>query len=242
MRKRGRMFLISAGLCLLAAGARAEDALVVISIAGHIPELHEGQTVKPGAPVRLPAATEVRLLAPSGKVITLQGPYSGPAAQQTDAKSAGGDGQGLASLSKFLTERKMSSASLGTMRSAALPQRLREPQDPWLVVLEDSGQQCARSSKIGLWRRNSSATETLMLRSQDGAAAKLSWAAGDNSQELGQEFAIDGLTFQAVLGSRTSAITLHLLPASLSNPVAIANWMIGKGCRRQAELYLDKLP
>ncbi len=242
MMGRALTHLIAAGFCLASAMALAAGELVVISVTGLVPDVQEGQTILPQSPIRVPPASTVRLLSASGKVIAIQGPYSGPALAQAEAKSATDGSPGVAKLAKFLTERQMAGGALGTMRSAAAPNKAREPQDPWMVAIEDSGAQCARPQKVDLWRKEARATETLLLRSAGGAQAKLSWMAGDNSQELGREFVSDGQSFQAALGSRTSAITLHLLPPSLANPVDIAAWLIEQGCRRQAELYLDKLP
>ncbi len=248
---RRALILIAAGIGLMTTAALAEGELVIISVTGLVPDLREGQAVAAGAAIRLPPASTVRLLAASGKVVTVQGPFSGPVPLPSDTKPAGGGTPGLARLARFLTERPvetegslgvMREVSLGAARPDELRPRLREPSDPWQVVAEESGAQCARPPAVDLWRKDAGTAATLERPAPPGPAAKTAWPAGKNRLGLPPEFAVDGSTLRVTLGGRTNAITLHLLPTSLSNPVEIVNWMIDKNCHRQAALYLEKLP
>jgi hypothetical protein len=225
---------------LFALAARAEGELVVIAVTGDLPNLKVGQTVKPGSPIALPAATTLRLLSAAGKTITLTGPYSGPLAAPAEPGGAGTD---LARLAKHLTERPLATGALGTVRSAALPHAmLRDPSDPWMIVIHDSGPHCARASKATMWRRDARADEAIQMRAESGATVKDRWPAGEHGRDLAGELLADGQVLQAALGSRTSLVTLHLAPADLQNPIAIATWMIDKGCRAQLDRFLGALP
>ncbi|MBI4966824.1 MAG: hypothetical protein HZC25_01770 [Rhodospirillales bacterium] len=240
-----------AALVFLASAAFAQGELVILSVTGLVLDLREGQSVAAGATIRLPAASTVRLLAASGKVVTVQGPFAGPVPLPDDVKPAESGTQGLARLARFLIERPQGTeASLGAVREVSLgavrltePARpSREPSDPWQVVAEEAGAQCARPPEIVLWRKNAGPAAPYEMRAQPGPSVKAVWPEGEYRQSLRPEFAVDGMKLQVTLGGRASAITLHLLPPALTNPVDIANWMLDKGCHRQAALYLEKLP
>ncbi|MBI4970119.1 MAG: hypothetical protein HZC25_18545 [Rhodospirillales bacterium] len=237
---RFRTLLLALAFGLFALAAQAEGELVVIGITGDLPGLKVGQTIAPGSPIALPAATSLRLLSAAGKTITLTGPYSGPLAAPAESGSAGTD---LARLAKHLTERPLATSALGTVRSAAIPHgMLREPADPWMILIHESGPQCARPPKATLWRRDARADETMFLRAESGATIKDRWPAGEHGRDLPGDLLADGQVVQAALGSRTSLVTLHLLPADQTQPVAIAAWMAEKGCRAQLERFLGALP
>ena len=72
-----RVFLTVLGVILfaLSAAAWAQDLVVVNSTA---PSLKPGQMVKSDAPIDVPAGTSVTLVSESGKILTLNGPHSGP--------------------------------------------------------------------------------------------------------------------------------------------------------------------
>ncbi|TAN46728.1 MAG: hypothetical protein EPN26_14810 [Rhodospirillales bacterium] len=232
--------LVTTLFCLLAVPAMAEE-LIVVSFKGKIPGLKDGLVLLPGDTVNLPAASSVRLLSASGKVVSIEGPYSGSVAAAEENKAAPGSQPGVARLAKFLTERQMTSQALGTMRSASDKPSQKQPKDPWQIVFGENGAQCARLPKVEIWRRDNRAKDTLTLRSRDGITAKFLWPAGENSIEMTREFTLDGETVEASMGKKKHSIAVHLLPMELDNPFEIANWLIEKDCTRQAEIYLSQI-
>lgn len=228
-----------AGLLPLAAIA-AETRYVVISVTGPVSDIKEGQTIDAGAPITLPPAASIRLLSATGQTVSLDGPFSGQVAVPSSG-GATGDGQVIARLAKFLSERRIATNALGATRSGVIAPHAREPADPWQIVVDESGVQCGRPSHVQLWRKNASAEVKVRISSAGVDAVRTAWPRGQNALPLPAQFAVDQSTFQAVLGDRVTMISLRLAPANLSNPAEIADWMVRVDCRRQASRFLETL-
>jgi hypothetical protein len=237
-----RKFLLGcalAGLLPLAAVA-AETRYVVIAVTGLVSDIKEGQTIDAGTSITLPPATSVHLLSATGQMVFLDGPFSGQVAAPSSAAPAG-DGQVIARLAKFLSERRVATSALGATRSGVTAPQAREPADPWQIVVDESGGQCGRPSHVQLWRKNAAAEVKVRLSSTRADPVRAAWPRGQNALLLPAQFAVDQSTFQAGIGDRVTTIDLHLAPANLSNPAEIADWMVRVGCRRQALLFLETL-
>ena len=224
--------------CLLPlAVAAAQFQYVVIAVTGSVPDIKEGKQINAGETIMLPPATSIRLLSATGQMLSLSGPFSGPVAAPAPGAPAG-DGQVITRLAKFLSERQPTTSALGAMRSVV---QLREPSDPWHIVIDDSGIQCGRPPRVEIWRKDARTETHLQLSSAGGEAARIAWPKGHNTLPLPAKFVVDQSTFQAAMGDRVTAVKLHLPPAALSNPAEIADWMVRVGCRRQVALFLETL-
>lgn len=227
--------------CLLPlAAAASQSQYVVIAVTGPVPDIKEGQRINAGETIMLPPATSVRLLSATGQMISLNGPFSGPLAAPSPGAPAG-DSQVITRLAKFLSERQVTTSALGAMRSVVLTTHLKEPSDPWHIVIDDSGVQCGRPPHIQIWRKDARTEAHLQLSSAGSDATRIAWPKGQNALPLPAQFVVDQSTFQAAIGDRVTAVRLHLPPAALSNPAEIADWMVRVGCRRQVALFLETL-
>jgi hypothetical protein len=228
-----------AGLLPLAAAA-AEIQYVVIAVAGPVADIKEGQTVDVGAPITLPPGASIRLLSATGQTVALEGPFSGAVAAPS-AAAAVGDAQVVTRLAKFLSERRVSGGALGATRSGVVAPQAREPADPWQIVVDESGVQCARPPDVQLWRKNATAEAKVRLSSARGDPVRTAWPRGQNVMPLPAQFVVDRSEIHAGVGDRIVTIGLRLAPAGLSNPAETADWMVRVGCRRQAALFLETL-
>lgn len=215
----------------------ADPQLVVTAVSGQAAGLKAGQSLAAGATLDLPAGATVKLLSANGQVIVLKGPHSGPVETQAQS-SSGVDDQVVARLAKFLGERQVQTGALGAIRSG--PPRTREPTDAFMVVVGDQGQQCARG-QVTLWRRNAERDASLEIRSAGAGSTRLAWPKGTNSMALPPPFALDRISFEVILDGVANSVNLHLAPASIKNPAALADWMVSQKCDRQAALFLSSL-
>ncbi len=228
-----------AGFLSLTAVA-AEPRYVVIAVSGPVSDIKEGQTIDAGASITLPPTASVRLLSATGQTVSLDGPFSGRVAAPSPATAAG-DGQVIARLAKFLSERRIATNALGATRSGVIAPQAREPADPWQIVVDESGVQCGRPSHVQLWRKHASAEVKVRISSAGADPVRTAWPRGQNALPLPAQFAVDQSTFQVGTGDRAATISLRLAPANLSNPAEIADWMVRVGCQRQASRFLETL-
>jgi hypothetical protein len=216
----------------------AESQLVVIGVTGSVPGVKEGALVSTGQTLTVPAAASVRLLSAGGQVVVLNGPYDGPVKADGGANAAGG--QVIGRLAKFLGEREVSTKAVGAIRS--VPGQARPPAaDAWAVSIDRPGPQCGRLPDLEIRRHRAGYAAGLTVRSAKGESLELPWPAGSKAIALPPQFAVAGATVQIGLAGTSTTLALHLAPADLANPAAVADWMIGVGCTRQAALFLQSL-
>ncbi|MFQ5765321.1 MAG: hypothetical protein ACE5GT_10345 [Rhodospirillales bacterium] len=228
------------GLMLMIAALPAQAQNLVV-VASGAPTLTPGQVVKANAPLDIPAGASVTLVSESGKTVTLTGPHSGPAG--IGGGGGGGKASLVSSLSKLLEESGRETASLGTMRAAG---RREPPDDPWVMDIGQSGDQCAAAAgAVIFWRAVENKARILSLKNlNDRSRALADWPAGASRLEWPKEVKLaDGARYLLRLkGSRaTRKITLHLVPGDLPTDAHKAAWMAEKGCARQAMRLLARL-
>ena len=240
MFSRGIIFGFILACLLPLATASAQSEYVVIAVTGPEMSIKEGQRIDAGKTITLPAAASIRLLSATGQMVTLSGPFSGPAAAPAPGTPAG-DGQVVARLAKFLSERPVTTNTLGAMRSVLSAAHLKEPPDPWHIVISESGVQCGRSPHVQMWRKDARKEAHLQFSSAGGDAVRVVWPKERHTVPLPAQFVVDQSSFQAVVGDQVMAVKLRLSPAALSNPAEIADWMVATGCKRQAMLFLETL-
>ena len=234
-----RVFLTALGVLLfmLSSASWAQDLVVVSSTA---PSLKPGQMVESDAPLDVPAGASVTLVSESGKILTLNGPHSGPPGM---GGGGGGDADLLSSLSGLLSASGKETSSLGTMRAVSPP---LPPDDPWVINIGRSGDHCViEGGPATLWRAKSAKAVSLTLKNlTDRSRSKAAWPAGANSVQwpAGVNLAEGAKYLARIKGSRTaSKLVLHLVPGDLPSDAHRAAWMAGKGCVKQARRLLARM-
>lgn len=266
--KRQTVFALA--VVLVAAGPLAQG----VSWAGNLDLVvleSEGTNMKPGDSVdgakamTLAAGQAVTLIAESGQVIRLSGPFAGVPVAAESSKG----GTLSASLQQLLSAPAATSSSLGASRDSAAVVNLGDgalgagasrsmkagtvggvlpaeggPPEPWLVDVTTSGHRCVLDTgEVVFWRwdRKADADVTVALAGGDWSS-RTRWPAG--YAKLAAPEAMprrEGAVFTVIAGggtATTSNITLHVLPHAVTAAPVLAAWMVEKGCPGQAAALL----
>lgn len=228
--------MVAAAICAMGTMARADDTagLVVLSAEGIA--LTPGDVIPADQPVDLSNGQAVSLIAPSGRIVDLTGPFSGlpmPGGQTRDVDV-------LDSLKGLIRERVADTGELGATRMAriALP-------EPWVVDVNASGRRCLREgASVVLWRADANQELPVTLSTRQGAwKARAVWPADE--PRLFAPSAIpaeDGDRLTVAFPGGQADLDIAMLPASLSTDAARLAWMIEVGCDDQAVALARRLP
>ena len=207
--------------------------LVVIAAEKAGAELAPGKTLRAGTSISLTAGGRITVLAQSGEVIKLTGPYSGP----VKAKTAGQGPSRIAAVSKLLgTSRR--SATLGATRAANVGSGARRaPSNVWIVEADRAGRACVRADGMILWRPTAAKPATVALWPLTGAPKKIDWTAGASTQRITDQPLADGTQLSVLSGGRNTTLVLAVLPKDIAPTPSgqLLQWMASSGCRGQVK-------
>lgn len=213
--------------------AQALD-LVVMDAAGA--PYRPGDIVASAAPITLAPGQSLRLIAPSGQIVTLSGPHEAPPLPQAKEQ----DATVLASLKGLVAERTSNTSSLGVTRDLRAG-----PPNPWVVDVNGSGTRCLREGEpVIFWRTDATQALPCTLTTRDGEwVAKATWPAGN--QQLvapGSLPVTTGETLEVAFPRGQATLTLSVLPRALPSDAARLAWMLEAGCTDQAAALSKTLP
>ncbi len=218
------------GLLVAASAAASAADLVVVDAVGT--DIQPGAAIDGSKPLRLGAGARVTLVAATGAVIRLRGPYE--QAPQPDGSAAAGPGVADA-LRLLMTQQPAHTTTIATVRGLGVE---REPDDPWVVNTGKSGDRCLKAGAgLVLWRSDASEAAPLSLGPADGSwAAQATWPAGAQSLAIPADVPIeDGQAFAITVGAERTVQTIHRIPPTVAGDAMLAGWMSEKGCDRQAK-------
>lgn len=236
-----RWILSFIGILLMTAAFSAQAQQLVV-IASGVPAYKPGQVVKSGTAIEIPAGASITLVTETGQMVSLKGPFSGPA--KADGQGGGkGDAKLIASLSGLLSGSGRETGSLGTMRAIAPP---KPPTDAWVINTGKSGDFCVKAKgPVMLWRAKAGKTRTLTLKNlTDKSRSKAKWPAGSATLEWPSKVNLtEGARYLLRMkGSRAARkFKLHLVPGGLASDAHRAAWMARNGCEKQAMRLLAGL-
>lgn len=237
VRTRAAMGACVLALALMAASPSAAAAEFVVLEAEGV-SLSPGTVLEGHAPLSLPAGARLRLIAPNGEVLSLNGPHDGAPMASTRE-----DESGLGStLVALLQDRGADSAVLGATR--ALPAEGHEeyvPPNPWLINVASSGDRCLREGEpVRFWRPLGGLEEEILIRSADRSwSVKGVWPSYTNELAPPEGWQqVDGASYVIAYGVQNSRLQLHIIPEQVTRPLIQAAWMVEKGCLAQAEALL----
>lgn len=228
LRSRVPAALLGAVLALPALPVLAAD-YVVVEAAGIA--LEPGASLDGGASLTLADGARLVLVSAEGTTLTLVGPFQG----RPDQGAAGGGASVTQSFANLVAARGADTSALGAVRAAAAARPLPRP---WLVDAVTPGHACLQPGQPAvLWRADAAPEVTLTLAPADHAwQASTPWPAGQPELALPADVPFgDGQSMLFEIGGEATAVTLHLLPASVTGEKMTAAWMAAKGCTRQAE-------
>lgn len=209
-----------------AGGALATEMLVVGSTA---PAFAAGDVAPTGREIEIPADSQVTLVAPSGGVVKIEGPWSG----SFGGASAEGDG-GLISRLYALFQMPDKRRRFGATRSATR----------CLVVdLAEDDDICVARPSCVVFQSDGAPQEPVSMASPDGQTIALNrgvgsgmwrWP-GDQVRQSGSYLVRAGRTLTP------KSLDVHIQPDDLPTPAHEIAWMGERGCVRQAQEALASL-
>jgi hypothetical protein len=221
-----KSFVTTAFLMLLIQQAGAAS-LVVVEARGIA--LKPGATMDAAKPLVLKQGQHVTLISETGSTLKLDGPYDQPpiatGASSVDLSKT---------LKALVTQRQTRNGEFGTTRGTALANL----PDPWLVDASRSGEGCLLENRTPIfWRPESKSASSLSVSPADRSwRAQAAWPAGQQQLSITTDVPMHGgETYIVALGGAESALSMTLVPASLSNDDMRVAWMAQKGCEAQAE-------
>ena len=206
--------------------------LVVVEARG--PTLKPGQVIDDTQKLTLQRGDEITLVAESGEIIKLRGPY--------DAPPSAGNGSGV-DISNALAAlgTSGSQSSMGVVRAKIEDVTL---PNPWVIDVTHSGKACVRpGTSVVFWRQQSAGAAKLRIMPVDRTwRAESEWPAGASELPAPAIFPItDRQTYVFDLGGQTSTVTLVHVPASLGTDRMRAAWMLQKNCLNQTKALITTM-
>lgn len=200
----------------------------------------EGMILDGDAALNLAKGMSVTLVGSDGAILTLDRPTSHlPTPDRTAAASKGNI---VSALGAILSQRQVSTASLGVVRSATSGQTETEMPNPWAVSVDRSGTRCIQREVVVLWRNDATATRKITIsRANASMTAQAEWAAGDNLLPVSGKKFRDQAQYRVEHGNRLVSLTMHIVPKEITGPAEQAAWMAQTGCRTQALAMLDSI-
>lgn len=231
---------------LLVAGSPAPAAELVV-IDSTVPRLAPGQIIDSTKPLRLGAGTRLSLVGENGKVIRLQGPFSGlPPTGNGDAA----EDQGVVrALSRLFSPNHPQDSTWGTFRGAETLRGAEalNPPDVWAVNVQRSETVCLPAGAgPSLWRPHAE-TElmVILLHLASGQEATVTFAAGEASAPWPPDVPLfDGGVYvvRDLANQWERRLSVRMIPPDRDAPVAQVAWMSDMGCIRQARELISRLP
>lgn len=231
MRTIAALFVLA--LALLAARPAAAADLVVVSSRGI--NLPAGSAVDGSKPLTLTDGQQVELIAPSGQMIKLHGPWDKPPL----GDSAAANPDVGAALKALLAQDLARSQSVGVVRGVGAQV---VPPQPWLLDITHVGIRCVpENSEIVFWRPGGGGPAALSVEPYDRSwRARAAWPAGADRLPMPRSLPLTNrATYIVGLNGKATPITLVTIPAAASNDAMRAAWMIQQGCDAQAQALLQ---
>ena len=198
----------------------AANVVVVKSLGPSAKAYPPGRTLSETARITLQGGDVVTVIGPSSAQV-LRGPGSFDARQVALSSAAGQRGR------------------FGALRAAEVA---RNP-GIWDIDSSANGKVCvAEKSNLQLWRADSEAAITVQIRSADGEAQQLTWAAGKALAAWPGALPIKSgarYSLEWPDGGEASKLEVVTIAAPPTDLVGAAQVFIQNGCQRQLDLLVD---
>jgi hypothetical protein len=213
------LWSVAIGVSLAATGAQA-SVVVVKSLGPSARAYPPGKTLPESAKISLQGGDVVTVIGPSSAQ-TLRGPGSFDARQVALSAAASQRGR------------------FGSLRAAEIAQN----PGIWDIDASANGKICvANTPKLQVWRADVEAPMTVQIRSADGQAQELSWAAGTALTPWPSALPIkDGTQYSIEWpdGGESSNLQLVNVGAPPPDLVGAAQVLLQNGCQKQLDLLVE---
>lgn len=217
-----RKLMLWGAAVAIALGSTASVANVVVvkSLGPSAKSYPPGKTLPESAKINLQGGDVVTVIGPASAQ-TLRGPGNFDAKQVALASAAGQRGR------------------FGALRAAEVAQN----PSIWDVDVSSGGKVCvANPAKLQLWRADSEGPVTVEIRSADGKAQSLSWAAGKALApwpaalpiRSGSEYSVEWPD-----GGDTSKLEVVTVASAPTDLVGAAQMLLENGCQKQLDLLVQ---
>ena len=233
-----RLAPLAIAISLLLCGPRPAAAADLVVVESRGIALQAGQAVDGSKPLTLKDGQEVVLIAPTGQMVKLHGPWDKP---PLGGEAAANPDVGTA-LKALLTQSLARSDRVGAVRGAAAE---IVPPDPWLLDVTHVGVRCVpEHGQVVFWRPDAGGAAPLSVEPYDRSwRARAQWPAGADRLVVPRTLPLTNRsTYIVSLSGKDHAITLVTIPAAASNDAMRAAWMIEAGCDAQAQALLRRAP
>ncbi|HUB97563.1 MAG TPA: hypothetical protein VL993_16690 [Stellaceae bacterium] len=236
-----RRFLYAMILCLLLtpAVAGAQEYVVIDS---SVAALANGTKLEANATLDIPAKGRVVLLASTGQVQAVEGPYQGPPPAASGASGAGAGG--MINVVAALATEGSARHELGVARAIDWrADAIKTPRDALAVDASDGGDICVFDPANADVIHDPSNAGTMTVQSMsNGAQATLTWDKGTLHQPWPSALSMndgDMFSFEQKGGDQAAMATIHVLKATpAASDVERAVQMAQAGCQDQAKRLL----
>jgi hypothetical protein len=226
---------LAALLTALLVTARPAAAVDLVVVSSRGIDLKAGQAIDGAQPLVLKDGQQVELIAPTGQLIKLHGPWDRPPI----AESATNAPDVTDALKALLTQNLARRESVGVVRGTNAQ---IVPPGPWLLDITHVGIRCVpESSQIVFWRPGGGGAAALSVEPYDRSwRARAEWPAGADRMAMPGTLPLTNRsTYIVSLNGKNIPVTLVTIPAAASNDAMRAAWMIQEGCDAQAQALLQ---
>jgi hypothetical protein len=225
--------------------ARAEEFAV---IASSVPAVPAGATVSSGASLDIPAKGRIVLVAASGQVVALKGPYHGP---PTSSKRSAGPPEGdvvtiFSALVGSGEQRQTAGVVRGVVHTGDAPWRqaaAKAPADVLAIDATNGGDVCLYDVNRAELIHDPAHSGPMSIEAMNGGAkATVDWPAHATRAPWPKTLPLadgENFLFQQSDDNAAAVATIHVLPESgAESNVARAVQVAKAGCRDQAKLLV----
>jgi hypothetical protein len=234
-------------LCTLLLAVSSGQAAELVVIDSTVPRITPGQIIDSTKPLKLAAGARLSLVGEDGRVIKLQGPYSG--APMTGEGDEARDKGVVRALSRLFSPTHPQDSTWGTFRGAETLRGAEalNPPDVWAFNVLRSETVCLPSGAGPiLWRPHAEAElMVLLLHLATGREATVTFAPGEASASWPPEVSLlDGgiYVIRDIANQWERRLLVRLIPPDRDTPVTQAAWMSDAGCIGQAKELVSRLP
>ena len=217
---RAKLWLVSAAAVAALSSAAAVASVVVVKSLGPSAKAYPpGKTLPDSASISLKGGDVVTLIGPSSAQ-TIRGPGNFNAKSVTLASAAGKRGR------------------FGALRTA----QVASNPSIWDLDATQSGRMCiSDKSKLKLWRPQSESAVKLNIRSADGKAQELNWAAGKADTAWPAALPLSNQAQYQIewAAGDKSDVTFVVVPNPPADLVGAAQVLIENDCQNQLDLLIE---
>ena len=244
MTLRSKAFLL--GAMLVFGSVQVCDARQLVVIDSSSPQYKAGQVIEGSQRLQLSSGSRMTVVGDDGKVIKLEGPFSGVVGTASEPGNSGGVVV-VEAISKLFSGETPETGALGTFRgSRGAGQTGTKAPDVWAIDVSQSETQCVPGGMVPtLWRSQASRELTIaveFLTSKTGTLVQ--FPAGVDVVAWPVQVPLeDGGRYSIRDSNDTwrSGLTLRIIPVEQTSTVGRAAWMAENGCAAQARTLMANL-